>query len=70
MSYNVVVVDDDEILLLHNKIIQEVGLTTQTFNSAHKALTFSIAFLMMGNPCCFWTLTCLLWMAGIIRYNS
>jgi hypothetical protein len=29
MSYNVVVVDDDEIiLLLHNKIIQEVGPTT------------------------------------------
>jgi hypothetical protein len=26
MSYNVVVVDDDEIiLLLHNKIIQEIG---------------------------------------------
>jgi hypothetical protein len=29
MSYNVVVVDDDEIiLLLHNKIIQRVGLHT------------------------------------------
>jgi hypothetical protein len=26
MSYNVVVVDDEIILLLHNKIIQEVGL--------------------------------------------
>jgi CheY-like chemotaxis protein len=50
MSYNVVVVDDDEIiLLLHNKIIQEIGLqdSPKTFNSAHKALTFS-AFLMMG----------------------
>jgi hypothetical protein len=67
MSYNVVVVDDDEIiLLLHNKIIQELAHDSpKTFNSAHKALTFSIAFLMMGNPfCCFWTLTCLLWMAG------
>jgi two-component SAPR family response regulator len=44
MSYNVVVVDDDEIiLLLHNKIIQEIGLhdSPKTFNSAHKALTFS-----------------------------
>jgi two-component SAPR family response regulator len=46
MSYNVVVVDDDEIiLLLHNKIIQEVAQDSpKTFNSAHKALTFSIAF--------------------------
>jgi CheY-like chemotaxis protein len=56
MSYNVVVVDDDEIiLLLHNKNNSKVGpRLTETFNSAHKALTFSIAFLMMGNPfCCF-----------------
>jgi CheY-like chemotaxis protein len=43
MSYHVVVVDDDEIiLLLHNKIIQGVGLhdAPKTFNSAHKALDF------------------------------
>jgi CheY-like chemotaxis protein len=42
MSYNVVVVDDDEIILLHNKIIQRVWPpdSPKTFNSAHKALTF------------------------------
>lgn len=43
MSYNVVVVDDDEIILfLHSKIIQAVGLhnSPKTFNSAAKALEF------------------------------
>lgn len=43
MSYNVVVVDDDEIILfLHSKIIQSVGLhkTPKTFNSASKALDY------------------------------
>lgn len=43
MSYNVVVVDDDEIILfLHSKIIQAVGLhnSPKTFNSALKALEF------------------------------
>ena len=43
MSYNVVVVDDDEIILfLHSKIIQAVGLhkSPKTFNSAMKALDF------------------------------
>jgi two-component SAPR family response regulator len=68
MSYNVVVVDDDEIiLLLHNKIIQEVGLqdSPKTFNSAHKALTFFDSLSNDGESILlFWTLTCLLWMAG------
>jgi CheY-like chemotaxis protein len=43
MSYNVVVVDDDEIILfLHSKIIQAVGLhdSPKTFNSAVKVLEF------------------------------
>jgi CheY-like chemotaxis protein len=43
MSYKVVVVDDDEIILfLHSKIIQAVGLhnSPKTFNSALKALEF------------------------------
>lgn len=43
MVYNVVVVDDDEIILfLHSKIIQVVGLhkSPKTFNSALKALDF------------------------------
>jgi CheY-like chemotaxis protein len=43
MNYNVVVVDDDEIVLfLHSKIIQAVGLheSPKTFNSALKALEF------------------------------
>jgi CheY-like chemotaxis protein len=43
MNYNVVVVDDDEIVLfLHTKIIQAVGLqeSPKTFNSALKALEF------------------------------
>lgn len=43
MSYNVVVVDDDEIILfLHSKIIQAVGLhkSPKTFNSAIKAIDF------------------------------
>jgi CheY-like chemotaxis protein len=43
MSYNVVVVDDDEIILfLHRKIIQAVGLhkSPKTFNSAMKVLDF------------------------------
>ncbi|WP_040473633.1 response regulator [Flavobacterium frigoris] len=43
MSYNIVVVDDDEIILfLHSKIIQAVGLCKEpkTFSSAIKALIF------------------------------
>lgn len=43
MNYNVVVVDDDEIILfLHRKIIQSVGLHQEpkVFNSAQKALDF------------------------------
>jgi two-component SAPR family response regulator len=42
MSYNVVVVDDDEIiLLLHNKIFKRLAHDSpKTFNSAHKALIF------------------------------
>ena len=43
MSYNVVVVDDDEIILfLHSKIIKAVGLhdSPRTFNSGTKALDF------------------------------
>jgi len=43
MSYNIVVVDDDEIVLfLHSRIIQAVGLadSPKTFNSASKALDF------------------------------
>ena len=43
MSYSVVIVDDDEIILfLHSKIIQAIGLdfSPKTFSSAHKALDF------------------------------
>ena len=43
MSYSVVVVDDDEIILfLHSKIIKAVGLhdSPRTFNSGTKALDF------------------------------
>ncbi|TDE04934.1 response regulator [Flavobacterium hiemivividum] len=43
MSYQVVIVDDDEIILfLHSKIIQGIGLdlSPKTFNSALKALEF------------------------------
>jgi len=43
MSYHVVVVDDDEIILfLHSRIIRTVGLhnSPRTFNSASKALDF------------------------------
>jgi CheY-like chemotaxis protein len=43
MNYNVVVVDDDEIILfLHSKIIQAVGLhkSPKTFKSAMEALDF------------------------------
>ncbi|CAM2864582.1 response regulator [Flavobacterium frigoris] len=43
MSYDVVIVDDDEIILfLHSKIIQAVGLTDspKTFNSATNFLEF------------------------------
>lgn len=43
MSYQVVIVDDDEIILfLHSKIIQGLGLdlALKTFNSALKAVEF------------------------------
>ena len=43
MSYDVVIVDDDEIILfLHSKIIQAVGLADlpKTYNSATKFLNF------------------------------
>ncbi len=43
MSYNVVIVDDDEFaLFLHSNLIQAVGLhkSPRTFNSALKALDF------------------------------
>jgi hypothetical protein len=40
MSYNVVVVDDDEVICCCTKIFQKVAHVTETFNSAHKALTF------------------------------
>jgi CheY-like chemotaxis protein len=53
MSYNVVVVDDDEIILfLHSKIIQAVGLhnSPKTFNSALKALEFFESLSSDGDP--------------------
>jgi CheY-like chemotaxis protein len=53
MSYNVVVVDDDEIILfLHRKIIQAVGLhdSPKTFSSATKALTFFDSLSSDGDP--------------------
>jgi CheY-like chemotaxis protein len=43
MNYNVVIVDDDELVLfLHSKIIEVVGLhqSPRTFNTAIKALEF------------------------------
>lgn len=53
MSYNVVVVDDDELILfLHSKIIQAVGLhkSPKTFSSAIKALEFFESLSKEGTP--------------------
>jgi hypothetical protein len=41
MNCNVVIVDDDEIILLHSKIIQKQDcIKLENFNSAEKALFF------------------------------
>jgi hypothetical protein len=65
MSYNLVVVDDDEVIFLFSMYFKG-GLqdSPKTFNSAHKALTFFDSLSNDESILLFWTLTCLLWMAG------